>query len=285
MMNDRVLGILMCPVFNDELLHNLTGDAEIDDIVVLTNQHTKDLCNRLDASGLTYRPIRESDFDPEGFRGTVRGFTVLIRTNSIGLHGDPSALKCMIEKQIEEMQPCIDVLGAYYCQCGNDSWDVSEWCRSMGYRPAFTYRGDDGYVCQDCVGVAFGSNGRYMDIRARYGNVFYFIPAIANRLEDFASSGAMGFTLENISEDLREQFGIRADLDIIRWLVRKGGIEYSLKVDTGLTDSAEYDRMFLKRSEELGLNPIRLDEGLVTLDAVDSLYENCKRALRTGLDS
>ena len=278
-MTDIVLGILMCPVFNDELVHNLIGDADIDKIIVLTNQFTNELCDKLNASGLRYESIPESDFSQSELNKSISGYTVLIRTNNLGLHGNPSALKDMIEAQIGEMQPYIDVLGVYYCQCGNADWDVSEWCDSNGYKPTFTYRGNDGKVCYDCVCVAFGSISGYMAMREKYGSIFYLTPAIAYHLEDFAASGAMGFTLDSISEEIREKFGIRTDLDIIRWLVKQGSIEQSLMIDTGLVDHADFEKTFLKRSDQLGLRPIRIEDGLVSLDAVDSIYTKCKMAI------
>jgi len=274
---DRVLGIIMCPVFNDELIHNIINDSDVDTVVVLTNDYSKDLCIKLESSNIEHRTIPESEFVPERFDPTGLGFTILVQTNNLGLHGDPPSLKSKIERQIEHLQPCIDALGVYYCQCGNADFDPTQWCREKGLKPASVYRGDDGRVCYDCACVAFGSTERYMQVRSKYGEVFYLTPAITYHLEEFVSSGAMGFTLDSMSDELKEQYGIHSNLDIIRWMLREGNIERSLKIDTKLVDPVAFDRAFMDLSREMGLKPIIIGQDLITVKAVDSIYAECKR--------
>ena len=275
-----VLGIIVCPVFNDELVHNLKGDGEVDDVLVLTNDHSRELCDKMSRAGLPFRSMPESEFDPGVACRREEGMTVVVRSNNLGLHGNPAALKAKIEEEITGMQPFVDVLGVYYCQCGNAGWDVSEWCRNMGLKPAAVYRGDDGAVCHDCACVAFGSCRRYMEARARYGDTFYLTPAITYHLEDFVRSGALSFTLDDIPEGVRKQHGIRNEMDVVRWMLATGGIRTSLKVDVGLVDAESFDADFERLSGGLGLVPIRPDEGCITLEAVDSIYSECKRLLK-----
>jgi hypothetical protein len=60
-------------------------------------------------------------------------------------------------------------------------------------------------------------------------------------------------------------------------MLREGNIDRSLKIDTGLVDPVAFDRAFMDLSEVMGLKPIVVDDNLITLSAVDSIYAECKR--------
>ena len=95
-MTDIVLGILMCPVFNDKLVNNLIGDADIDKIMVLTNQFTNELCDKLDASGLRYESIPEFEGDNDAFqieRNKIGALLGLPKSPNASYQDDPYSKK------------------------------------------------------------------------------------------------------------------------------------------------------------------------------------------------
>ncbi len=281
---NTVLGIILCPVFDEELIHNLKGDTDISEIIVLTNQYSQGLCEKLSASELSFRMIPESEFNQDDISRADDGFTTIIVTNNLGLHAEPAALKAKVEEQILEMQPYTDVIGVYYGQCGNANWDISEWCRDNGLNPAVIYRDDDGAVCDDCACVLFESREKYMEVRERYGEEFYLTPGIAHHMEDFVESGSLSFTLDNIPEDQRDLFGIKTNLDVIRWIFSMGNIKASLKVDNGMVEPVAFDEEFDRISHDLNLIPIRLDKSYMSLKTVDHIYSECKRLLKESVD-
>ncbi|MCQ2079579.1 MAG: DUF1638 domain-containing protein [archaeon] len=271
-----VLGIIICPMFEDELLYSLGRDPEIQRIVVLDNEHVRDIRSKMDKRGMRYDLVPEADFDEGRVEFDRSVFNVVIKANSLALHAEPADLKAFVEGQIRDIQPHIDALGLYYGLCGNFGWDVTEWCRQMGYKPAAVFRSASGRVCDDCIAVAVGGSERYLELERTYTGMFYVIPSFANNWQTFVMAGDTAKGLNNLPEETKQELGLTDQESFIRWMFEFCGYTNTLKIDTGLSEKDEFEEAFQDISRRLNLKPLVIEDGWVTLNSVEGIYATCK---------
>lgn len=274
-----VLGIIICPMMNDELLHYICNDPDVARTIILDNDFSSDLKAKMDSRGHHYELIPESDF----YNGRVvfdrNVLNIVIRSNNLALHAEPKDLKRYVEEEIEAIQPFVDALGLYYGLCGNYGWDLTEWATRMGYKPVAVFRGTDGKVVDDCVAVVVGGSDRYLQLEKRYTGMFYLTPAIADNWIEFVSAGDLGKQLANIPKETLEELGIFSDLDYMRWMFEIGHYQHILKMDTGLEDSERFNRKAEEIGKVLNLKPIDIESGWITLQSAEGIYTQCKKNL------
>lgn len=278
-MTKGVLGIIICPMNDDFLLHYLCKDPEVGRIVLLENDNSSRIGRRLSENGARFETVPEREF----FEGRIAFdediFNIVIMTNSLGLHAEPQSLRTFIEDQILRMQPLIDAIGLYYGLCGNFAWDISKWAEQRGLKPVEVFRGKDGAVCDDCVSIAVGGPSRYWDLEKKYTGMFYLTPSIAENWEDFVAAGDGAKQLEAIPKETLDEIDVHSPTDMMRWMFELGGYQYILKLDTGLSDRKRFDEHAETIGGKLRLKPIDAEDGWVTLYPAESLYRKCKAHL------
>lgn len=273
------LGIIYCPMLEDELLYSLGRDDEIDRIILLANPFCQSLREKMDSRGLEYEYVPEEGFDQGRLPIDHEQFTIILKANDLALHAEPAKLKAHIEKQVTDIQPYVDALGLYYGMCGNFGWDIAQWCRDMGYKPTSVFRGEDGIVCDDCVAVAIGGSSMYKKLVRRYTGMFFMTPAIVGNWRAFISAGELGKELQNIPKETLEELGITSEEDYMRWMFELGHYEHSLIIDTGLGDTEKFLAKCDEVSQALNLKPITIEDGWVTLHPAEAIYAECRANL------
>ncbi len=278
-MTEGVLGIIACPMLEDELVYGLSGDPEPKNIFVMENEHCGSLREKLERKNLPYTMVT----DNEVYNGAVpmEGFSVLIKMNNLALHAEPKDLKEFIENEIREMDPFVDAFGLYYGLCGNYGWDITAWAERNGLKPAEMFRDGTGRVCDDCVGVAVGGGERYTDLVKTYTGMFYVIPAIAHNWRPFISAGDTAKALASMDGEMLAELGISDGDSYIKWMFTVCGYKNMVKMDTGLEpDRKEFDREFDSLCEIMELKPITIADGWMTMQPAEDIYRRCKDMLR-----
>lgn len=271
-----VLGIILCPMLEDELLYNIGRDKDVGRIVLLDNEFCGSTRDKMTKKGLKFDVVPEADFDAGKTEFDRSIFNVVIKSNDLALHSEPQDLKAHIEKQIRDMQPYVDALGLYYGLCGNYGWDITAWCREQGLKPAAVFRDDEGKVCDDCISVALGGSKHYLALQKKYTGMFYMTPAFANNWQDFAMAGDDAKSIATLPEETREALGITDKESFIAWMFEFCGYQNTLKIDTGLGDSENFEKKFQEISARLNLKPLVIEDGWVTMNSVDGIYHACK---------
>ncbi|MCQ2069611.1 MAG: DUF1638 domain-containing protein [archaeon] len=278
-MTKGVLGIIICPMLEDELVYSIRKDDEIGRVVLLDNPHSSGLRSKLEKTGTRFELVPEADFDAGKVEFDRSIYNIVIKANDLALHSEPANLKAHIEKQVTDIQPLVDALGLYYGLCGNYGWDISAWCREKGFKPASVFRSLDGRVCDDCVCVALGGTERYLALEKKYTGMLYVIPSIASNWEPFLMAGDDAKSIAALPEETKEELGIVDIQSFMRWMFEFCGYKNSLKIDTGLDTTGTFDQGFLDLSEMMNLKPLVIEDGWVTLDSVEGIYESCKKNL------
>jgi len=278
-----VLGIIACPMLDDNLVYSLSKDTEKKNITVVRNEYNGSLVRKLDAAGVEYDYIGWGQVINGGYRPDRSEYNILILMINLGLHSKPKELKAKVEDLSKEMAPFVDSFGFYLGTCGNYGWDIPAWCNGVLNKPGAMFCDSNGCLCDDCVGVAIAGGPRYLEMQKRYPGHFYLFPAMAVNFDDFmdADQADSAAIEQSLTDEMREQLGIEPGRDgYLRWLLRMGDYKNILKIETGLGNDKEYDECAKKVSERTQLTIIPAEDGWASMQPTDDIYQKCKSFLR-----
>ena len=276
------LGIVICPMLDDNLVYSLSKDPEEKHIVIIKAKNNGSIISKLGKAGI---PFEVLDWDTDivcgrkGLDGSDYG--IIIYCTELGLHGTPSVLKERVEEITRMMQPYVDAIGFYLGTCGNYEWNIPKWCESQGLKPSATFCDKNGELCHDCVGVNIAGGPKYLQMEKKYAGHMFIFPAMATNYDEFMKSDQdEGMREEAITDEMREVLGIEPGHDgYMRWLLRLGGYQHILKLDTGIGDREHFESDLQTVSERMGLSIREAEPGWADLQPTEDLYRTCKEML------
>lgn len=262
-----VMGVIVCPMLEDELIYSLIMDPEEKVIYLVDSEPGKSIRDKMDKSGIPYTMIDMFSF-MNGIDDIDREkFNIAILMNDLALHEEPKELKEKLEEQVTFLNGKYDVLAFYYGTCGNALWDLTQWAVDHDVKiPVLIFRDDAEKVCDDCVGVAVGGQAQYLKLLKKYTGMLLLTPAIATNWEDFLMASEM-------------MKGNNRDHALMKWIFEMCGYKYAVKIDTGLGDRENYQSCAEELCSEMNLELIEGEPGLTTLEPANRLYREAKAAL------
>lgn len=262
-----IMGVIVCPMLEDELIYNLIMDPEEKNVYLVDSKPGKTLKEKLKKNHIPHSLIDEDSFMNGTFDVDRNEFNIAILVNDLGLHEEPKELKAKLEEQVLLLEDKYDVLAFYYGTCGNAMWDLSQWAIDNDVKiPVLIFRDESDKICDDCVGVAVGGQANYLKILKKYTGMFLLTPATATNWEDFVMASDM-------------MRGHKGDFEMMRWLFEVCGYKYAVKIDTGLGDREIYQSRAEELCKDMNLELIEGEAGLTTLEPAKRLYRESKAAL------
>ncbi|MCL1810857.1 MAG: DUF1638 domain-containing protein [Methanomassiliicoccaceae archaeon] len=263
------LGIVGCPILEDEIVYSLSTEKEEKNLYVVDTPPAGTLKKKLELKGIPFTLIDEWDFN-NGYTDIDRdrGYNIVVIMNKLGLHVYPDVLRRTLEEQLRFLQNRFDVIALYYGMCGNAGWDVSKWASASLSAPVFVFRDKNGEVCDDCIGVAVGGHSRYCDFVKKYTGMFFVTPAIAGNWDEYSKE-----------LDFSKGFEIM-DIHTVKEVFQLYGYKNAVKIDTGIgIKGEEFDNGCKKFSDVTGLEFITAEPGSVDLFPTEKLYNDAKETL------
>ncbi|MDR3075093.1 MAG: DUF1638 domain-containing protein [Candidatus Methanoplasma sp.] len=264
------MGIIGCPVLEDEIIYSLSRENDDKNIYVIDTPPSSTLTDKLGRAGIPFTAVGEWEFN-NGYAeiDRDRGFNIVIMMNKLGLHARPEFLRQTIEDQLRFCQNRFDVIALYYGMCGNAGWDVSKWASETLDIPVFVFRDMNGEVCDDCIGVAIGGHSRYCDFVRKYPGMLYVTPSMAGNWDRYAEE-----------LDFCKGFEIM-DIHTVKEVFQVFGYSKAVKIDTGLgARGEEFENGCRHVSDETGLELVVPEPGSVDLYPTERIYMDAKGALR-----
>lgn len=282
-MTSGVLGVIACPMLEDNLIYSVECDPEEKHITLIENIYNASIKDKMKRKNIIFDTISEYSFFNGKYNPITGAFNIVIIMKSLGLHAEPKILKTDIEEEVKKFQPYVDVLGLYYGTCGNYGWDIPKWCKVNGYKPATMFYDKNKNPIDDCVGVAVGGTAQYLKMQKTYTGYLYLFPAMATNYEDMISFDAPGQkeAIKYLDSEQRQLLGIEDGPDgYLRWLFKIGNYEHILKIDTGIGDVENFDDAVNEVSKRVNLSVVVPNENPSTLDPTNDIYAECKLLLK-----
>lgn len=243
-----VLSIVACGMLEDELVHVLSEDRKLKQLIVVENRNSSGFLRKLRLKNSTPRqvfldrvPMLLQGKPCSGFGASARLFSrfplfkrfcrkrkvgedisVVVNLLSLGLHTNLEVLKAEVQRNIREMAPFSDRILIFYGTCGHALGELEKDLADLQC-PLFFLRDKNGETIEDCISLALGGNDAYARTMAEFRGMgtIYLTPMWASswkRLEN--DTGSRDFNKHFLKNPL-----------------------YSLaaKIDSGLLNDPEFD--------------------------------------------
>ena len=263
-----VLGVMACPILEDELIYSMSKDDDISSVYLLDNRHAKSIKIKLTRNGINYNIIGEDDFLSGSFAVPDKEYVVVIWMMDLALHEEPKDLRAALEKYMKQMQPRVDAIALYFGLCGNGMKDVDIWAKDNLDVPMTIIRDNDGNIVDDCISTAIGGKDQYLKLLRKYPGIMYFTPAFATNYDDLLGRMELFKGVDTGDDSMLKMVFEMADYHEV------------MKIDTGLGDPDEFQSATEKFADRLGFEILTLEDGWCTLEPADRIYAEAKGFLK-----
>ncbi|MDR0888132.1 MAG: DUF1638 domain-containing protein [Candidatus Methanoplasma sp.] len=261
------LGVIVCPILEDELIYSLSNDPEEKNIFLLESKNSVDISKKLTRKKIPFTLLDERMFlngmetIPEG------GFNLVLMMKDLGLHSDPEVLKNDLRETLMFMQSRVDAFALYYGLCGNANQGLDEWAAEHIEKPIAIFRDENGRMCDDCIGVAVGGFDKYYSLQKKHVGVLYYTPAMATKWREFFGQNSLFTGVETKNFDK-----LKAILDMCDY-------HKVMIIPTGLGDEEEFKFSLNEFADKFELDILHLEPGWVTLAPANRIYSEAKASL------
>lgn len=243
-----VLSIIACRMLEDELVHVLSKDRELQQLIVVENRDISGFLRKLKSKNCSPRTVF-LDRIPVLLKGgsspaskTFAKFlsffpffkrihekiteekkvSVVVNMLGLGLHADLELLKAEVYRNIREMAPFSDRILIFYGTCGNTFGKLEEDFAGLGC-PLFFLKEKSGETIEDCISLALGGNEAYSRamIEFRGMGTIYLTPMWASSWKQLGTEAG--------SQDLNNSY-LKNPLYCL-----------AAKIDYGLVDNLEFN--------------------------------------------
>ena len=269
-MTKGILGAIVCPMLEDELIHSLSTDPEEKSVYVIDTPYNGSLKRKLEYYDVLFTEIDEFDFLNHGAGIDRNRFNVVIKSKNLGLHAEPKVLMDDLQNELVMIQGRVDAVAMYYGMCGNYGWDLTKWGKENVSFPIEVFRDCNGRVCDDCVGVSVGGLDGYLRLIKEFTGVLLVTPAVATNWEDFLGASDMAKGMDIFPGDKNEK---------MRTLLHMCGYENAVQIDNHLEPRDEFDRATKEMCDALELKVLQADPSYIDTGPMERLYSTSKRNL------
>lgn len=266
MASDMVLGIIGCPILEDEIVYAVARDRSITKVIVVRTEDSTNLIRKLER--LQFHPPIKI-IEPEKVSSVnEQQFSLLVYMKPMALHEDPKILRDEVSKTISEMAGVTRSILLFYGLCGNAFKDIGPIV-DIANRPVTVISDGQGRPVDDCIAAVLGGTDGYLRLLKRYPGVFYLTPAWAENWRDLIDKMEITRGME------------KGDLSTLKWMFELAGYKLALKIPTGLGEEDKFDHRVDEFIKEFGFNRAELEKEHVSLECVDLSYDRAK-SLLTG---
>ncbi|WP_157209630.1 DUF1638 domain-containing protein [Methanosalsum zhilinae] len=253
------LGIILCKIFEDELVHLIKNGPSPDEVVVIENDDSAGFINKLKEEGIVYAAIDASDVSDYLEKNSGNGFVLVVNILELALHAYPDDLKETVYSTIENMAGYCNGIFLLYGLCGNVLVNVEEDFESCDY-PVKILRDNDGVIVDDCIGATLGGRKEYLRTlkNCRGSGTFFLTPMWAANWRELARSAGM---CQDPYDDATSKF-----------VFEQVGYNTVGKINTGLN----YEKDFDKKVEEFASI---FEFKIVEMNGSPELFEECYKEM------
>lgn len=236
------LGIILCEVFEEEMLHLLQKNHIFDRIIIVNNESSK-----------YFQKMLEKNFNPEKIKVAreLCSTRFLKRENPLEivlyilpfyLHTSPEEIKNQVVNASKEIEKHIDKLILFYGLCGNSLADIKNLLINSRLRVPVTILLDEKKeVVDDCICALLGSREEYANELYKEGGTWFMTIGWSRHWDKIAKERAEMLGPEYMAE-LAKKLGIEKldGLENLKLIFDHTKYKRLLALELGFEDKAEY---------------------------------------------
>ncbi|MDD1746346.1 MAG: DUF1638 domain-containing protein [Methanomassiliicoccales archaeon] len=250
------MGLIGCRLFEDEVVHVISKDKDVDNIVLVDDDESRDFERKLRASSqVNLIKVKAEELQTLSF---PPGFTVLVWLKPMALHQKPEKLREDVIGSLSKVGEKCDSVLLFYGLCGNAFRHVEKETSSSPV-PVHILRDAKGQIVDDCIGCVLGGTDEYLVQLKKSSGTFFLTPMWAANWREL-------FNKVQILADPN-------DIEGAKYVFKCVGYKKVVKMDTGLGDEEEFERQVDEFSRLF-----EFEKGIVkcTLEVVEQSYQQAK---------
>ena len=270
-----VLSIVACRMLEDELVHLLSADGEVRELLLVDGRECLSLSAKLRAQNrphlllglnkiaphLQERQSRPSGILSRSSHRKAAELTVVVSPLRLGLHSDLDLLKSAVYDNIRRLAAFSDGILIFYGKCGNALADLEHDLSDLAC-PLYFLTDERGERIDDCIALALGGNKNYDRTLAEHQDVALFMtPMWACNWKAMGEEAASGKRLD------------------LGAMLKGTGMKKVARIDTGLCFEQGFIETVDGFAREFGLQRIELPGGTAV---ARGCYERAKSRLLTA---
>jgi len=274
------LSIISCRMLEDEIVHLLSSDREVEELLLLDGKETQSLSRKLKSqnrphillawesigSHLRKRNGPGGLFSRLGIRSSrADGLVVVVNLLRLGLHSDLELLRTAVYDEIRRLSAFSDGILIFYGRCGDSLAYLEEDLADLSC-PLYFLTDGQGQRIDDCIATALGGNEEYDRTLSEHKDVAVFMTPMW-------ASGWKVMIEENAS------LGRGRDL---RAMLKGTGLRRVARIDTGLSFEKGFGEKVDGFAREFGLEKIDLPGGTSVAEKSYERAKSCLLADQTG---
>lgn len=219
------LAIIGCKLFEDEIVHLLLRDRDLEHLILVGNEESKGFLDKIRRLGHNFsvKVIDENDLPSSRM---TKGYSVLLWMKPMALHQRPEKLCEDVTSSVRRVQDCCDIVLLLYGLCGNAFKNI-EVVAKESLIPVEILRDRDGNVIDDCIGAVLGGTAEYYEQLKKSSGAFFLTPMWADNWRDL-------FHKVQILPDT-------SDIEGAKYVFECVGYKNVIKLDTGLGDNEKFE--------------------------------------------
>ncbi len=269
-----VLSIVACRMLEDELVHLLSADREVRELLLVDGRESLSLSAKLRAQNRPHlllgldkiaEHLQERQSRPGGIfsrrsaHPKAADLVVVVSPLRLGLHSDLELLKAAVYDNIRRLAAFSDGILIFYGKCGNALADLEHDLSDLSC-PLYFLTDESGERIDDCIALALGGNENYDRTLAEHQDVALFMtPMWASNWKVMGQEDAAS--------------GKRLDLGA---MLKGTGMRKVARIDTGLCFETGFEEKVDGFAREFGLQRIELPGGTAV---AKGSYERAKSCL------
>lgn len=253
------LGLIGCVLMEDEMEHMISKDDGVSRIVLLDNEESEGLSDKLSDMDIPVLKVKEGDLHR---LGPADGFEILVWMKPMALHEDPDELKDEVAGSLRTLDSICDSVLLFYGLCGN-AFENMEEVRGGVVNRVHILTDEEGKTVDDCIGAVVGGKREYLDLLRKYPGVMYLTPMWADNWREM-------MVKTGISPDVD-------DVDLLRQIFEMTGYKKVLKIDTGLGAQEEFDEKVEDFARTFNFETETYDD--CTLKVIENSWKESKKSI------
>ncbi|AKB70616.1 DUF1638 domain-containing protein [Methanosarcina mazei] len=257
-----VITILGCRMFEDEIMHLLENDPEIEEVLVVENEDCVGIMKKMAEAGLVYTALSPEKI-PEKSSEAGKGLTLIVYMLELALHAIPENLKKTVYSKVELMSSCSDGILLFYGLCGNVLGKIEEDFKDLGCQVCIL-KEENGEIVDDCIGAVLGGRKQYLEVLKSCKGVgtFFLTPMWAVNWREMIRTSGLSQNPDDIS--------------MSKFVFDYAGYKRVARLDTGLAYEKDFDACVKEFSTLFEFEVTEL-EG--TLHLIENCYAKTKASV------